>query len=169
MTDETCTYVTKAELDAFKDALFNELERRFDSFTEEFIEALNTDTDSEKGDAECSCENQMLDPEKVPRYVINAGGHTYRADAIGPNPLYGIDYYLCEEIDGKQYNQKGTIMSSDVSIIDLRPEYGLEFFENMKKATIDRVIEIATEARIKEETVKKTQNSEVNSNYISYN
>ena len=165
MTDET--YVTKAELDTFKDALFSELERRFESFTEDFIEALNAD--SEKGDEECSCENQMLDPDQVPRYVINAGGHTYRADAIGPNPLYGIDYYLCEEIEGKQYNQKGTIMSSDVSIIDLRPEYDLEFFENMKKATIDRVIENATEARIKEETIKKTQNSEVNSNYISYN
>lgn len=161
MTDET--YVTKAELDTFKDALFTELERRFEAFTEDFIEALNTNSDET-----CSGENQMLDPEKVPRYVINAGGHTYRADAIGPNPLYGIDYYLCEEIDGKHYNQKGTIMSSDVSIIDLRPDYDLEFFENMKKATIDRVIETATEARIKEETIKKTQNSEVNSNYISY-
>ena len=171
MTDET--YVTKAELDTFKDALFSELERRFESFTEDFIEALNID--SEKGSNECSCdESNLVDPENAPRYILFSGGQKYFASDVKPNALVGIDFFL-REIDpktGTEYNSQGTITSSDVVILDLKPEMNLETFTAIRKQTIDWVVQKAQEAKVRGDALKNQSNQtnkDVNVNYMSYN
>ena len=136
-SDNELTYVTKDELQEFRQALFAELEKRFDEFVTEIAQELSGALcpDSETGEP---CEEQ--EPSEISaKYVIFAGGQRYYASATRQNKSGGIDFFL-HEVDsktGKEYNSMGTINSPDVVVIDLKPDLNLETFNGTKSCIID--------------------------------
>ena len=160
------TFITKQELDEFRACLISEIDQRLDKFIDEVIEALNPEEDEE----ECDCAKQP-EIENPARYVLFSGGQKYFASDVKPNAIVGIDFFL-KEVDpesGKEYNSQGTITSSDVVIVDLKPDMDLETFSAIKQNTIDYVISKAQEAKARDDAAKKvTKPDPSNVNYMSY-
>lgn len=167
------TYITKDELEKFKEELLAEMEKGFDQFVDDFLEAM----DESKKSCSCGDTGDAVDPneslENSARYIIFSGGQKYFATDIKPNAFAGIDFYF-HEVDpktSKEYNSQGTITSADVVIVDLQPEMSLETFSAIKKSTIDYVVSQAQEAKAKEDASKNTLTGnppkDVNVNYMS--
>ena len=157
-------FITKEELDEFRTCLLKEIDQRLDKFIEDVITAINPEE-------ECSDCKDHPEIENPARYVLFSGGQKYFASDVKPNAIVGIDFFL-KEVDpesGKEYNSQGTITSSDVVIVDLKPDMDLETFSAIKQNTIDYVVSKAQEAKARDDAAKKvTKPDPSNVNYMSY-
>ena len=165
--------VTPADLDQFREEICNILDERFNMFIKDFLDAWDDSAEPVPdkctcGDEACSCEKEPM-PENPKRYLIQSGGTPWWVDSYKPNPVYGIDVFWTEEVNGKIKNVRGTIMDANVSIFDFESDVTPEMFENMRKQTVDYAIQMAQEAREKEKAMKDVEGCAVaEANHVSY-
>ena len=115
---------------------------------------------------ECDCGDELTLEERQAimdswtppgRYCVRAGGMDYFCDMWKPNAVVGFDLLWTQKIGGEDKVVTGTIFNTDVTIIDYASTITPEVFEHIRQQSFDYVMQMAKEAKAKEDAIKNSK------------